>query len=253
MRARRIRATAVAAIAGLTFAAAACGDDSNDSADTTAAGATATTMAGGDTTMAGSESTEPMSTESMGSEPMSTEEMGSMPMSSDSMAGEMMEPMGPACSSLPTEGEGSVEGMADDPAATAASNNPELSTLVAAVEAAGLVDTLNGEGPFTIFAPVNSAFEALPEGTVDALLADPTGDLTTILTQHVVPGESLVAEDLIAAGTVSNVAEGELTITAEGDTVTVDAGGGPATVVCANVPVANGTVHLIDTVLLPAG
>ena len=87
---------------------------------------------------------------------------------------------------------------------------------------------------------------------MDALLADPTGDLTTILTQHVVPGESLVAEDLIAAGTVPNVAEGELTITAEGDTVTVDAGGGPATVVCANVPVANGTVHLIDTVLLPA-
>jgi uncharacterized surface protein with fasciclin (FAS1) repeats len=233
MRARRIRATAVAAIAGLTLAAAACGDDSNDSANTTAAGGdTATTMA----------------------ESMTTEEMGSMPMSEGSMAeGAMMEPVGPACSSLPTEGEGSVAGMADDPAATAASNNPELSTLVAAVEAAGLVDTLNGEGPFTIFAPVNSAFEALPEGTVDALLADPTGDLTTILTQHVVPGESLVAEDLTAAGTVANVAEGELTITAEGDTVTVDAGGGPATVVCANVPVANGTVHLIDTVLLPAG
>lgn len=252
MRARRIRATAVAAIAGLTFAAAACGDDSNDSADTTAAGAAATTTAGGDTTMAATDSTEPMSTESMGSDPMSTEEMGSMPMTSDSMAGGMMEPVGPACSSLPTEGEGSVDGMADDPAATAASNNPELSTLVAAVEAAGLVDTLNGEGPFTIFAPVNSAFEALPAGTVDTLLADPTGDLTTILTQHVVPAESLVAEDLIAAGTVANVAEGELTITAEGDTVTVDAGGGPATVVCANVPVANGTVHLIDTVLLPA-
>jgi transforming growth factor-beta-induced protein len=232
MRARRIRATAVAAIAGLTLAAAACGDDANDSAATTAGGDTATTMA----------------------ESMTTEAMTEESMSEGSMAeGAMMEPVGPACSSLPTEGEGSVDGMADDPAATAASNNPELSTLVAAVDAAGLVDTLNGDGPFTIFAPVNSAFEALPAGTVDALLADPTGDLTTILTQHVVPSESLVAEDLIAAGTVANVAEGELTITAEGDTVTVDAGGGPATVVCANVPVANGTVHLIDTVLLPAG
>ena len=152
---------------------------------------------------------------------------------------------------MPTDGEGSFDGMADDPAATAASNNPELSTLVAAVDAAGLVDTLNGEGPFTIFAPANSAFAALPAGTVDTLLADPTGDLTDILTIHVVGGEALTGEHLVEAGTVTGL-NGDLAIAADGDTVTVDAGGGPATVVCANVPVANGIVHIIDTVLLPA-
>jgi uncharacterized surface protein with fasciclin (FAS1) repeats len=142
--------------------------------------------------------------------------------------------------------------MADDPAATAASNNPELTTLVQAVTAANLVDTLNGEGPFTIFAPVNSAFEKIPPADLEAVLADPSGALTDVLTLHVVAGEALDAEALVAAGTATNVAESELTVAAEGDTVTVDAGGGPATVVCANVPVANGVVHLIDTVLLPA-
>ena len=162
-----------------------------------------------------------------------------------------LEPSGPACASVPTEGEGSFAGMADDPAATAASNNPELSTLVAAVDAAGLVDTLNGEGPFTIFAPANSAFAALPAGTVDTLLADPAGDLTDILTIHVVGGEALTGEELVAAGSVTGL-NGDLQIAADGETVTVDAGGGPATVVCANVPVANGVVHIIDTVLLPA-
>ena len=102
----------------------------------------------------------------------------------------------------PTDGEGSFAGMADDPAATAASNNPELSTLVAAVSAAGLVDTLNGEGPFTIFAPANSAFAKVPAADLDALLADPTGALTDILTIHVVAGESLSSADLVEAGTV---------------------------------------------------
>ena len=162
-----------------------------------------------------------------------------------------MAPSGPACGAVPADGEGSFEGMADDPAATAASNNPELSTLVAAVGAAGLVDTLNGEGPFTIFAPANSAFAKLPPADVDALLADPTGALTDILTIHVVAGESLSSADLVEAGTVAGL-NGELRIATDGDAVTVDAGGGPATVVCADVPVANGTVHIIDTVLLPA-
>ena len=97
----------------------------------------------------------------------------------------MMGATGPACGSLPADGEGSLAGMADDPAATAASNNPELSTLVAAVTAAGLVDTLNGAGPFTIFAPVNAAFEKIPAADLDAVLAD-TDLLTSILTYHVV-------------------------------------------------------------------
>ena len=122
----------------------------------------------------------------------------------------MAGPTGPACASLPTEGEGSVEGMADDPAATAASNNPELSTLVAAVDAAELVDTLNGEGPFTIFAPANSAFAKIPQADLDALLADPQGALTDILTLHVVQGEQLSSADLVAAGTATAIA-GDLT------------------------------------------
>ena len=71
---------------------------------------------------------------------------------------------------IPATGKGSLKGMAVDPAATAASNNPQLTTLVAAVKAAGLVDTLNGPGPFTIFAPANSAFAKLPAGTVDSLV-----------------------------------------------------------------------------------
>ena len=73
-------------------------------------------------------------------------------------------PQGPFCASIPPEGEGSFDGMADDPVATAASNNPYLTTLTSAVQAAGLVDTLNGEGPFTVFAPNNEAFAAVPRG-----------------------------------------------------------------------------------------
>ena len=190
----------------------------------------------------------------MAEQPMTTEPMTTEPMTSESMApadGAAMAPSGPACASVPADGEGSFAGMADDPAATAASNNPELSTLVTAVDAAGLVDTLNGEGPFTIFAPANSAFAKVPAADLDALLADPQGALTDILTIHVVGGESLSSTDLVEAGTVSGL-NGELTIADDGGAVTVDAGGGPATVVCADVPVANGTVHIIDTVLLPA-
>jgi transforming growth factor-beta-induced protein len=155
---------------------------------------------------------------------------------------------GPGCAAVPADGSGSFEGMAVDPAATAASNNPALSTLVAAVSAAGLVDTLNGPGPFTIFAPANSAFEKIDKATIDALLADPTGDLTKILTLHVVAGESLSAEQLLAKGTVATVNGGELKITGSGDTISVN---GSSAVVCGNVTTANATVHIIDTVLLP--
>ena len=127
-----------------------------------------------------------------------------------------MEPTGPACSGVPADGEGSFAGMADDPAATAASNNPELSTLVEAVTAAGLVDTLNGDGPFTIFAPANSAFEKIPAEDLEAVLADPQGALTDILTLHVVQGEQLSSAELAAAGTVETL-NGELTFEMDGD------------------------------------
>src|SRR5262245_65964360 len=110
-----------------------------------------------------------------------------------------MQPFGPACSAVPADGEGSFGGMADDPAATAASNNPVLSTLVTAVTQAGLADTLNSEGPFTIFAPTNDAFAAIPPADLDAVLAD-NDALTKILTYHVVAGERLEAADLANAG-----------------------------------------------------
>jgi transforming growth factor-beta-induced protein len=218
MRIRRTRASVVAGLAALTFAAAACGgdDDAGAPVDTPSADGVATT----------------------GTEPITTDAEGAA-----------LEPSGPACSSIPQRGEGSFSGMADDPAATAASNNPELSTIVAAVQAAGLVDTLNGEGPFTIFAPTNSAFEKIPADQLDALLADPTGDLTSILTLHVVAGQRLSSADLAEVGSVGTVNGEEITFAADGDTISLN--GGQATVVCADVPTANATVHIIDGVLMP--
>ena len=155
---------------------------------------------------------------------------------------------GPGCAAVPASGSGSFDGMAKDPSATAASNNPLLSTLVATVKAAGLVDTLNSAGPFTIFAPVNDAFAKIDKATIDKLLADPKGDLTKILTYHVVAGKKMSAEDLVKAGTVKTVNGGELTIAKSGDTFKVN---GAATVICGNVQTANGTVFIIDSVLLP--
>ena len=210
---------AVAGLAALTLAVAACGGDDDTGAPANAPSADSIVPAG----------TEPMTTDA---------------------AGAALEPSGTACSSIPHDGEGSFAGMADDPAATAASNNPELSTVVAAVQAAGLVDTLNGEGPFTIFAPANSAFAKIPTDQLDALLADPTGDLTSILTLHVVAGERLSSADLADVGSVATVNGEEITFAADGDTVSVN--GGQAKVVCADVPTANATVHIIDGVLMPS-
>ncbi len=155
----------------------------------------------------------------------------------------MLGAFGPACSAVPTEGEGSFAGMADDTAATAASNNPLLSTLVTAVVEADLVDTLNSDGPFTIFAPTNDAFAAIPEDVLAAVLAD-KDLLTSVLTYHVVGGESLGADDL-AGTTLATVETGEIALGADGTTVN------DANVICSNIPVANGTVHVIDQVLLP--
>ena len=145
--------------------------------------------------------------------------------------------------------------MAADPAATAASNNPLLSTLVAAVTAADLGDALNDtSAEYTIFAPINSAFDALPEGTVESLTTDPAmkETLANILQQHVVEGKMSI-DDLIAAGEVTALNGGTDTIEADGDTATVVGGSGnPATIVCGNVATANATVQLIDAVLMPA-
>ncbi len=172
--------------------------------------------------------------------PPSTEPMGSEPM------GNMMA-NGPLCAAVPMEGEGSAVGMADDPVGTAASNNPLLTTLVAAVSAAGLEDTLNGEGPFTVFAPINSAFDKIDPATLEGLLADPD-TLTAILTYHVLP-EQFTSADLVSAATFTTVNGAELTIAQVNDTLVIN--GGASAVQCADVQTANATVYLIDTVLMP--
>lgn len=159
----------------------------------------------------------------------------------------MLGATGPACGAVPTDGEGSFAGMADDTAATAASNNPLLSTLVTAVVEADLVDTLNSDGPFTIFAPTNDAFAALPEDDLAAVLAD-KDLLTSILTYHVIAGEKLSSSDLVDGATYTTVNGEELSFTANGDTVWVN---GIANTICQDVPTANAVVHIIDSVLLP--
>ena len=155
--------------------------------------------------------------------------------------------IGAGCAAVPTSGAGSFSGMADDPAATAASNNPVLSTLVSAVSAAGLGDTLNGAGPFTIFAPTNDAFAKIPANTMSTVMADPSGALTKILTYHVVSG-NYDAADLVEMKTAETVEGDDVKVALDGDTVEIN---GQSAVICGNVKVGNGTVHIIDTVLMP--
>ncbi len=157
----------------------------------------------------------------------------------------MMAPFGSACSAVPTTGMGSFSGMAGDPVATAASHNPVLSTLVTAVTAAGLGDTLNSAAGITVFAPTNDAFAAMDPATLKAALDDPKGLLTTVLTYHVVAGR-LTPEQL--AGTHTTLQGGDLTVTGSGTSFTVN---GKAMVVCGDVQTANATVYIIDGVLLP--
>ncbi|MDV5149866.1 fasciclin domain-containing protein [Streptomyces sp. SBC-4] len=154
-------------------------------------------------------------------------------------------PFGPGCASVPAEGAGSFDGMAQDPVATAASNNPELSTLVAAVQKAGLVDTLNNAENITVFAPTDAAFAKIPKADLDKVLADKAA-LTDILTYHVV-GEKLTSKQL-ENGSFETLQKSTLTTKGSGESFTVD---DSAKVVCGDVPTANATVHIIDTVLMP--
>ena len=140
-----------------------------------------------------------------------------------------------------------------------AMNSKDHTTLVAAVNAAGLVETLEGSGPFTVFAPTNEAFEKLPAGTVDTLLKPENKDqLVKILTYHVVAGK-VSSKDLmkrIKAGNgkaeLKTVAGGTLTATASGGKIMLtDEKGGMATVTIADVYQSNGVIHVIDTVLMP--
>ena len=206
--------------------------------------ALAACSSGGGSTATVAPSTAP---ESMAAESMAPESMAPESMAPESMAPSagMDAPFGTACAAVPATGAGSFEGMAMDPVATAASNNPALSTLVTAVGAAGLGDTLNTTDDITVFAPTNDAFGALDKATLDAALADPKGLLTTVLTYHVVAGR--LAPDQLA-GTHETLQGGTIEVTGSGEDFTVN---GTAKVVCGNVQTQNATVYIIDGVLLP--
>jgi len=146
------------------------------------------------------------------------------------------------------DGAGSVEGMSQDPVAVAASNNPILTTLTAAVSGqlnpdVNLVDTLNGD-EFTVFAPVDDAFGKIDPATIETLKTD-SALLTSILTYHVVPGQ--IAPDDIE-GTHATVNGAEVTVSGSGDNIMIN---DSAAVICGGVETANATVYLIDTVLMP--
>ncbi|MGW0860375.1 fasciclin domain-containing protein [Streptomyces sp. NPDC002690] len=155
------------------------------------------------------------------------------------------EPFGPACSSVPKNGAGSFDGMAQDPVATAASNNPDLATLVTAVKAAGLVDTLNSAENITVFAPTNEAFAKVPKADLEKLLANKE-ELTKVLTYHVV-GQKIAPKQL-SNGSFDTLEKSKLTTSGSDMTYTVN---DSAKVVCGNVRTANATVYIVDSVLMP--
>ncbi len=209
------RAGALAAAAGCALALSACGSDEDPDEDTGAEEATS-------------------------SEETAVEEPAE---GGTAMSGEF----GDACSAVPADGEGSFEGMADDPVATAASNNPVLSTLVTAVTEADLVDTLNSSEDITVFAPTDEAFAAVPAEDLEAVMAD-AETLTEVLTYHVV-GERIAPEDLGSGGPYTTLQGDTIDVQGSGEAFTVN---GSATVVCGNVQTANATVYIIDGVLMPA-
>ncbi|MFF3262386.1 fasciclin domain-containing protein [Streptomyces sp. NPDC002932] len=168
--------------------------------------------------------------------------------SASASAGDSMnmdKPFGPGCASVPKSGSGSFDGMAKDPVATAASHNPALSTLVTAVKKAGLVDTLNNAQNITVFAPTNDAFAKVPKADLDKLLADKAA-LTKVLTYHVV-GEKLAPKQL-DKGSFETLEKGKLMTSGSNMEYTVN---DSSKVVCGNVPTANATVYIVDSVLMP--
>jgi uncharacterized surface protein with fasciclin (FAS1) repeats len=219
MRSIRKVAVGVAAVSVLTMTAACgAGEDSTDSAS-----GTTTTQEDSDAT------TEPME----GADPAANL-------------------VGPGCAGYAEavpDGAGSVQGMAEDPVAAAAGNNPLLTTLASAVSGqlnpkVDLVGTLNGD-EFTVFAPVDDAFAKLPEKTVAALAKPKNADmLSSVLTYHVVPGQ-IAPSDIV--GSQTTVEGGTVEVTGSGDSLKVN----DANVICGGVETANATVYLIDSVLMP--
>lgn len=168
------------------------------------------------------------------------------PMPDETMAsatGPGAQTFGPACDAIPKSGAGSFDGMATAPVASAASANPLLKTLVAAVTQADLVDTLNGAEALTVFAPTDEAFAKIPKADLDALLAD-KAKLTAVLTHHVV-GEQLDPSDVV--GEHETLAKDIVTV--KGDETSMMVGKG--SVLCGNIPTANATVYVVDTVMIP--
>lgn len=211
-----------------------------------------TACGGSGSTSGSSASSAPMS--SSPSSSMASPSSSAMASPSASSSAGAMDPaanlVGPGCAAyakqVPT-GAGSVEGMALDPVAVAASNNPILTTLTAAVSGklnpkVNLVDTLNG-GEFTVFAPVDDAFKKIDPATIETLKTD-DALLSKILTYHVVPGQ--ITPDKIA-GTHATVQGGSVTVTGSGDNLKVD----NANVICGGVKTKNATVYLVDSVLMP--
>ncbi|MFE1876878.1 fasciclin domain-containing protein [Streptomyces sp. NPDC059496] len=215
MNSMRIRRTAlaVAAAAVLPFSLAACSDSGSDTKAASALAADDASKTGESTTANGA------------------------------TAGD--KPFGAACAGVPAEGAGSFDGMAKDPVATAASNNPALSTLVAAVKQAGLVDTLNNATDITVFAPTNDAFAKIPKADLDKVLAD-KATLTKILTYHVV-GQKLTPKQL-ENGSFETLQKGMVTTKGSGEAYKVN---DTSNVVCGNVKTANANVYIVDTVLMP--
>jgi uncharacterized surface protein with fasciclin (FAS1) repeats len=161
----------------------------------------------------------------------------------------MDQPFGPACDQVPATGDGSFQGMATAPVASAASANPLLSTLVTAVGAADLVEPLNSAPALTVLAPANPAFDAIPKKDLNALLKNKPA-LTTVLTHHVIPGK--LSPDQLA-GDHQTLAKDTVTISGSGEDFTIDAGNGnTAKILCGNIQTANATVYVIDSVLMPA-
>jgi uncharacterized surface protein with fasciclin (FAS1) repeats len=222
MRTTLIRSTLLATTAALALTLGACGSE-----DTSAEGASSGS---------GTSSSEPAPGTGMD---------GGTGMTSD-------EPFGTGCSAVPADGEGSFTGMTDDPVATAASNNPVLSTLVQAVQAADLGDTLNSAQDITVLAPADPAFEAIPADQLQAVLAD-DAQLTAILSHHVIEGR-LTPDQL--AGTHTTLGGDEVTIAGSGEDFTIAGDqtvtGTEASVICGDVQTANATVYIVDQVLAPA-
>lgn len=166
----------------------------------------------------------------------------SEPMADDASA----ETYGAGCAQVPTDGAGSFNGMATAPVASAASANPLLKTLVAAVTEAGLVEPLNSAPELTVFAPADPAFEAIPPKDMKAVMSDKQM-LGSILKHHVV-GEQISPDEL--SGEFETLNGDTLKVNGSGEMATI--GGEKAQVLCGNIQTANATVYVIDTVLMPS-